>query len=532
MNVTLFQPPYPSAGTVSAAEQCLSWMQTELDKLVPGDHDLVLLPEYANTPGIEDRHAVQEFAVNQGTRFLEAIPDFAKRLRCPIALAAMVRSGARWHNRSLLFDAAGHVAASYDKLHITDVERDELGLTPGSELRVFELGGLRVGFATCFDLYFPEHFEALAAQKMDIALCPSYQRSESDERIRLLARARAFDSGSYLLRSSYAMRDTLRGGHSLVATPTGDLLIDAESTACVVTAELNPKTKFEKPASHGQPTVEHRALIDSHRRPGTYRPHPARTRRIIDSAFPRLCAHRGLSKACPENTTPAFAAAISAGAHELEFDVRISCDNVLVICHDDTVDRTTDGRGKVAELSWAQISDLDAGIRCAESWVRTRIPRLKEVLEMADGRIGLNIHIKDTGPGDSTIRRVCDLVTERALVNIAYLALDTEAALSAARSYAPEIPRACLACQHDPSELLELAEQYECQRVQFGRNVKREHVRRAHELGMLCNLFWSDNPEEAGTYVNKGIDVILTNCAHSLVGDVFHALGGETYAQT
>ena len=85
--------------------------------------------------------------------------------------------------------------------------------------------------------------------------------------------------------------------------------------------------------------------------------------RITSSNFPHLCAHQGLSLACPENTLPAFAAAMGAGAHEIEFDVQTSRDGVLVVCHDDSVDRTTDGRGKVAELTWGEIRTLDAGIR-------------------------------------------------------------------------------------------------------------------------------------------------------------------------
>ena len=150
------------------------------------------------------------------------------------------------------------------------------------------------------------------------------------------------------------------GGRSLVAAPTGALLADAGQDACVITAELDPKRKFVKPASHGQPSVEHRTLIESHRRPAVYRRRAERAQQVAASPFPWLCAHRGLSQACPENTLPAFAAAIAAGAHEIEFDVWTSRDGVPVVCHDPSADRTTDGSGKLAELSWADIRRLDA----------------------------------------------------------------------------------------------------------------------------------------------------------------------------
>ena len=134
------------------------------------------------------------------------------------------------------------------------------------------------------------------------------------------------------------------------------------------------------------------------------------------------------------------------------------------------------------------------------------MPRLEEVLDIADGRIGLNIHIKSVGPNGATIRRVCDLLTKRALTNSAYVALDTESALRIAVEYAPEIPRACLVSQNDPSVSIDMAARYSCERIQFGRHVTKEQIRRAHELGLICNLFWSDDPRDGMAYVQNGIE--------------------------
>ena len=524
MRIVVFQPPYPKEGTVAGAEACLQWMQTGLDELSSDEQDLVLLPEYANTPGLNDRDVLRTFAESQGADFLRAVATSAGRLRSLIALAAPVRSGTRWFNRTLVFDAQGALAFTYDKVHLTDVERDDLGLTAGAMPSVFQHGEIRIGFATCFDLYFPEHFVALAAQRADLVLCPSYQRSESAERIRTIAQARALDSGTYLIRSSYAMGEPSVGGRSLVVAPDSALLEDAGADAGVITAELDPKRKFTKPASHGQPVVEHRTLIETHRRPATYRPRPERAQRIATASFPRLCAHRGLSQTCPENTLPAFAAAIAAGAHEIEFDLWTSRDGALVVCHDGTVDRTTDGTGKVADLSWEDIRRLDAGIRSGAAWRGVRMPCFEEVLEVTDGRIGLNIHVKSAGPDGTAVRRICDILTERALTDSAYLALDTESALRAALEYAPEVPRACLVSQNDPSVSIAIAERYACQRIQFSRRVTKTQIRRARDLGLICNLFWSDDPEDGMAYVQNGIDVLLTNCAHTMIAGGFEAL--------
>ena len=524
VKIAVFQPPYPTEANEAHADTCLRWMHARLEELKPGNQDLVLLPEYATAPGLRDRKRARGFAECTGAEFLQAVAATAQRLASLVVLSGPVCCGTRWFNRSMVFDATGEMACTYDKMHLTEEERTDLGLTPGARPTVFEHAGIRIGFATCFDLYFPEHFATLAAQGVDLVLCPSYQRSESAARICLIAQTRALDSGAYLIRSSYAMGTPEVGGHSLVATPAGELLADAGEEARVLTAEIDPSRKFIKPASHGCHVVEHRALIELHRRPASYRPHVERSKQLMASPFPRMCAHRGLSQACPENTLPAFAAALASGAHEMEFDLWPSLDGVLVVCHDESVDRTTNGKGKVSELNWEEISHLDAGIHCGDAWGGVRMPRLEQVLELTDGLIGLNIHIKGVGPDGDTIKRVCDLLNECALVDTAYLSLGTESALQVARDYAPDIPRACLVSQSDSVKSIAMAKRCSCQRIQFFRQVTKNHIHQAHEAGLICNLFWSDQPEEAMNYVRNGIDVVLTNCAHTMIAGGFNAL--------
>ena len=89
--------------------------------------------------------------------------------------------------------------------------------------------------------------------------------------------------------------------------------------------------------------------------------------------------------------------------------------------------------------------------------------------------------------------------------------------LAAALACAPEIARNCLAHQSDPPRLIATALRYQCQRLQFGRNVQPEHCRTAGEAGLTRNLFWSDELADARAYAAMGIDVILTNEAHRLL---------------
>jgi glycerophosphoryl diester phosphodiesterase len=231
----------------------------------------------------------------------------------------------------------------------------------------------------------------------------------------------------------------------------------------------------------------------------------------------KLCAHRGLSHACPENTIPAFAAAIALGVDEIEFDLWLSKDGVPVVCHDPKLDRTTDGEGVVTELTWEAIREADAGVMTGELWERIRVPQLEEVLDASGaGDVGLNIHIKDPGPGGQLVKMTCDQIRERGLKERAYIA-GIEDVLSVSRDYAPEVVRCCLAGQNSPDEQIDLAIAYGCQRLQFSRKVTAADAARAHGVGLVNNLFWSDEREDARAYVEMGIDVVLTNRANVLL---------------
>ncbi|MDQ6758744.1 MAG: glycerophosphodiester phosphodiesterase family protein [Acidobacteriota bacterium] len=103
-------------------------------------------------------------------------------------------------------------------------------------------------------------------------------------------------------------------------------------------------------------------------------------------------AHRGEHLHHPENTLPAYEAAIDAGADFIEVDVRTTSDHKLVMMHDRTVDSTTNGKGPVKDMTLAEIRALDAG--------GSRVPTFDEVLQLAQGRISIYVDSKDIAPAD------------------------------------------------------------------------------------------------------------------------------------
>jgi len=110
---------------------------------------------------------------------------------------------------------------------------------------------------------------------------------------------------------------------------------------------------------------------------------------------PFISAHRGFSARAPENTLPALEAALEAGAHVAEIDVRLTRDGKLVVMHDADVDRTTDGSGPVKALTLREVKKLDAGRWFDRKYTGIKVPTLDEVLTWSRGRLGLLIDMKN-----------------------------------------------------------------------------------------------------------------------------------------
>lgn len=97
---------------------------------------------------------------------------------------------------------------------------------------------------------------------------------------------------------------------------------------------------------------------------------------------PWVIAHRGLAKRAPENTLAAFAAAMAAGATAIEFDLHMTRDGALVVMHDYNVERTTNGRGLISDLTLAEVRGLDAGSWFDPTFASEKVPTLEEVLAL------------------------------------------------------------------------------------------------------------------------------------------------------
>lgn len=115
------------------------------------------------------------------------------------------------------------------------------------------------------------------------------------------------------------------------------------------------------------------------------------------SQVKEIIGHQGSCANRPGNTLAGARRAIEAGAHVTELDARTTKDGVLVCLHDAEVDRTTNGKGKVADLTLAEVKKLDAGIKFDAKFAGERVPTLREMLELAKGKIAVMIDLKEDG---------------------------------------------------------------------------------------------------------------------------------------
>src|SRR5512143_1091036 len=109
---------------------------------------------------------------------------------------------------------------------------------------------------------------------------------------------------------------------------------------------------------------------------------------------PLVIAHRGSAAYAPENTLAAFQLAAEQGADAIELDVDLTRDGHMVIMHDATIDRTTDGHGRVGDLTLEELRRVDAGAWKDAAFQGERVPLLEEVFEAVGQRLLINVEIK------------------------------------------------------------------------------------------------------------------------------------------
>jgi glycerophosphoryl diester phosphodiesterase len=166
---------------------------------------------------------------------------------------------------------------------------------------------------------------------------------------------------------------------------------------------------------------------------------------IVGLNRPTIFAHRGSSAYAPENTLASFKLAIDHGADGIELDVKLSADGHVVVMHDDSVDRTTNGTGQVKVLTLPELKKLDAGSKFAPLFKSEKIPTLAEVFEAVGRKIFINVELTNySSPVDDLPDKVISLVKKYGLETSVMLSSFNMIGLIRARNLLPMIPMGLL----------------------------------------------------------------------------------------
>ncbi|MCC6850444.1 MAG: glycerophosphodiester phosphodiesterase [Deltaproteobacteria bacterium] len=223
-------------------------------------------------------------------------------------------------------------------------------------------------------------------------------------------------------------------------------------------------------------------------------------------------AHRGASGRAPENTHASFAAALALGAEAIELDCQLSADGELVVIHDETLDRTTDGRGPVGDRTWEELARLDAGAWFDASYAGERIPRLDDVLARVRDRALLNVEIKSARDVGAIEAKLAALVAHADATEWVVFSSFHWDALRTLRATAPWA-RLGVLCDDDPRRGgLALALELRGEAIIPGRRwIDAGVVAEAHARGLDVWVWTVNEPGEMRRLLALGVDGLFSD---------------------
>lgn len=232
-------------------------------------------------------------------------------------------------------------------------------------------------------------------------------------------------------------------------------------------------------------------------------------------ALPYVTAHRGESASTPENTMPAFRAAVDNGADLVETDVQLTADRIPVLLHDTTVDRTTDGAGLVGELTFAELRTLDAGSWYGAEYTGTRVPMFDELLNylvLEATEVRALVELKGTWNVDET-RLLVSSVRARGLGERVAFASFSEESLLSLRESGPEFARALLISEL-PDEPVAAAARVGAIAIMTRLDsvqARPEVVQELHAAGLSILIYTLNDEELWDVAYRLGVDGIITD---------------------
>ena len=238
--------------------------------------------------------------------------------------------------------------------------------------------------------------------------------------------------------------------------------------------------------------------------------------------MPLILAHRGANQRAPQNTIPAFESAIANGASGVEFDVQMSSDGVLVICHNFTVDETSNGEGKVCEKTFEELRALDFGSWFSEAFKGTQIPTLEETLDCVKDMEVINVEIKRP-PAENmeVVDKTVAMILEKGLKEKVVVSSFDFLVTDRVKELCPDMKVGLL---YDPKDcddkrlltggFLDVAKEHKADALHpyyVLTKVPHSYVKKCHENGIAINVWGIKGATPLDNYKNSDVDIIITD---------------------
>lgn len=236
----------------------------------------------------------------------------------------------------------------------------------------------------------------------------------------------------------------------------------------------------------------------------------------------KVISHRGANKVAPQNTIPAFEKSIEIGCDGFETDIHLTADGYPVICHNYTIDETSDGKGEVRTKTLEELRTYDFGSYFSEEFKGTKLPTLEEFLDVSSkGDIEImNIEIKPPLDGNlEIVAKTIDAVKEKGLFDKLLISSFSSEVLVECKRIDPNCKTGFLYAPNKPHFYKTMLLGY----VNFAKKIKadylhphfaavtRSYVKKLHKNGIKVNVWTVDNPKIAVKLLKYGVDGLITD---------------------
>jgi glycerophosphoryl diester phosphodiesterase len=226
---------------------------------------------------------------------------------------------------------------------------------------------------------------------------------------------------------------------------------------------------------------------------------------------PLVIAHRGASGTAPENTLAAFRRAVDVGAPMIELDVQLTRDAQVVVLHDDTLDRTTNGRGPAARHTLASLRELDAGAWFDDRFAGERVPTLAEVLAAIPIAVNVELKSSEGAADDLEARVLAEVLATASLDRVVFSSFDPRR-LEGLRALCREAELAVLWHRVRIGDALGLAERVGARALHLRKDrVSEAGLAAARARGLAVRVWTVNAPRDFHRLAAAGVDGVFTD---------------------